>query len=87
MEMVQSFRQSQNLANDVAGEHSAGNKPCPVMVARTGAKSLRNGVDDAFYSEAFLQAWFSCLQEAEQSRGGETRAQTLGRELHRTTSV
>ena len=47
MAMVQIFRRSQDLANAAADEHSVGKTPCPVVVAQTSAKTLRNSVDDA----------------------------------------
>ena len=44
---VQSFRRSQNVVNIVAGEESVGKTQCPVVVAQTSAKTLRNSVADA----------------------------------------
>ena len=46
MAMVQIFRRSQDLANVAADEQSVGKTPCPVVVAQTSAKTLRNSVDD-----------------------------------------
>ena len=47
MAMVQIFRRSQDWANVAADEQSVGQTPCPVVIAQTRAKTLRNSVDDA----------------------------------------
>ena len=55
MATLQSFRRSHKAANVVAGVQSAGETPCPEVAVQVSAKALRNSVDDATYSEAFLQ--------------------------------
>ena len=75
--MVQSLSPVAGFAANVAADEQIVEKtPCRcVWSAQTSANFSSKQCGRCLHSEAFLKTWFPCLQKAEQSRGGEARAQ------------